>query len=272
MTSTAYYSETGSLIKGIDEKEEPRQLRYYSFITALSQILGFLMLFLTGYWNATWQGGFQWGPNNVEYLPDGSSTEVPVTGNWHYHSTFMTYGMVFLQGEAILMYRLFRHERKIFSKFLHGMFHLFTLILFIFGLIAIVQFKNNDEDKHMFSAHSWLGVAVMTAFIIQYIAGFVSFGFPKVSPSVRAWYLPVHRAVGMIIFGVSCAQALMGYMEQTWIWPSKLRNCYYTLECHGEGLVLNFNIIVLVLYAITVLHLASSKKYIRQKTIDEEQH
>uniref|UniRef100_A0A914UIG2 Cytochrome b561 domain-containing protein n=1 Tax=Plectus sambesii TaxID=2011161 RepID=A0A914UIG2_9BILA len=235
------------------------------------------MLFLTGYWNGTWLGGYEWGPNKVEQLPSGFSTVIPVIGSWHYHSTFMTYGMVFLQGEAILMYRLFRHERKIFSKFLHGLFHLFTLIFCIFGLIAIEQHKNNGGDKHMFTSHSWLGVSVMTAFILQYIAGFVSFGFPKVSPSVRAWYLPVHRAVGMIIFGVSCAQALMGYMDQTWMSfafeSPAFKNCYGTLNCHGgEGLVLNFNVMVLVLYAITVVYLASSKKYIRQKTIDEEQH
>uniref|UniRef100_A0A914UIG3 Cytochrome b561 domain-containing protein n=1 Tax=Plectus sambesii TaxID=2011161 RepID=A0A914UIG3_9BILA len=277
MASTDYYSETGSLIKGIDEKEEPRQLRSFSFFIALSQIFGFLMIFLTGYWNDTWQGGYEWGPNKEGILPNGTHYPIPVKGNWHYHSTFMTYGMVFLQGEAILMYRLFRHERKIFSKFLHGLFHLFTVIFIIFGLIAVVQNKNNEGDNHMFSAHSWFGVTVMTAFVLQYIAGFVSFGFPKVSPSVRAWYLPIHRAIGLLIFGGSCAQVLMGYMEQTWIvyaFYSKyiFGNCYNTLDCHGEAFVLNFNILALIFYAMTVLYLTINKKYIRQKTIDEEQH
>jgi hypothetical protein len=48
--------------------------------------------------------------------------------------------------------------------------------------------------------------------------------------------------------------------------------CYNTLDCHGEAFVLNFNILVLVAYAITVMYLAQSKKYIRLRTPDEEDH
>jgi len=275
MTSTYYYSDNGSVMKDFDG-EEPRQLRYHSFFAALSQVFGFLMLFLTGYWNGNYNGPYEWGPNIPTTDPNGNPISTYVGGNWHYHSTFMTYGLVFLQGEAILMYRLFRHERKTFSKVLHGTFHLFVLILFIFGLIAVVQNKNNMQTpRHMFSAHSWVGVSVMTAFILQYIAGFVSFGFPKVSPAVRSWYLPVHRAVGLIIFGVSCVQAVMGYITETWILvfiaPS-FNRCYQTLDCKGQAYTLNFNIIFLILFAISVIYLASSKKYVRARTPDEETH
>uniref|UniRef100_A0A914VV05 Cytochrome b561 domain-containing protein n=1 Tax=Plectus sambesii TaxID=2011161 RepID=A0A914VV05_9BILA len=274
MTSTYYYSDASSLIKE-HEDHEPRQLRYYSFFTALSQIFGFLMLFFTGYWNGSYNGGYQWGANYTEILSGGVPNKVFVTGNWHYHATFMTYGLVFLQGEAILMYRLFRHERKIFSKFLHGLFHLFALVLFVFGLIAIVTHKNNMKSKHMFSAHSWIGVSVIVGFILQYICGFVSFGFPKVSPAVRAWYLPVHRAVGLVIFSVSCVQAVIGNVTETWILyftspGSYFQKCYGLLDCHGQGFIINFNLLFLILYAITVVYLTTSKKYKRAPTIDEQ--
>jgi len=182
--------------------------------------------------------------------------------------------LIFLQGEAILMYRVFRHERKIFAKFLHGLFHFFAFVLFVFGLIAIVTNKNNFNLKHMYSFHSWVGVSVMVAFIVQYIAGFISFGFPKISPTVRAWYLPIHRAIGLIIFVVSCAQALIGYASETWILnftTAYFGGCFSTLDC-TQALVLNFNIIFLILYAITVVYLASSKKYRRERTFDEADH
>uniref|UniRef100_A0A914UJ13 Cytochrome b561 domain-containing protein n=1 Tax=Plectus sambesii TaxID=2011161 RepID=A0A914UJ13_9BILA len=274
MTSTYYYSDASSLIKE-HEDHEPRQLRYYSFFTALSQIFGFLMLFFTGYWNGNYHGKFEWGPNSEEKDANGNPL-VFKGGNWHYHATFMTYGLVFLQGEAILMYRLFRHERKIFSKFLHGLFHLFALVLFVFGLIAIVTHKNNIGSKHMFSAHSWIGVSVIVGFMLQYICGFVSFGFPKVSPAVRAWYLPVHRAVGLVIFSVSCVQAVIGNVTETWIlfFNTKkepyFQECYGLLDCHGQGFIINFNLLFLILYAITVVYLTTSAKYKRAPTIDEQ--
>ena len=46
--------------------------------------------------------------------------------------------------------------------------------------------------------------------------------------------------------------------------------CYQILDCHGQGFILNFNIIFLILYAITVIYLTSSKKYVRVRTPDEE--
>lgn len=106
--STYYYtSETESVVRAYDE-EEPRPLRYFSFFLALSQVFGFLMLFLTGklpsrfnlyvqshslgYWNGNYNGDYQWGEKD--------SAGNVLTGNWHYHATFMTYGLVFLQGEG----------------------------------------------------------------------------------------------------------------------------------------------------------------------------
>jgi cytochrome b-561 len=104
-------------------------------------------------------------------------------GNLNYHATFMTFGFVFLQGEgtdilnrfdriffpAILMYRMFRHESKMFSKVLHGVFHLFAFVLIVFGLVAVVMHKNLRKMTHIYSAHSWVGVTLITLFIFQVI-------------------------------------------------------------------------------------------------------
>lgn len=68
---------------------------------------------ITGYWNDTWQGGYEWGPNKIGTFPNGTEYVIPVNGNWHYHATFMTYGMVFLQGEGSFdhrPYKLLSHE------------------------------------------------------------------------------------------------------------------------------------------------------------------
>uniref|UniRef100_A0A914XH59 Cytochrome b561 domain-containing protein n=1 Tax=Plectus sambesii TaxID=2011161 RepID=A0A914XH59_9BILA len=253
--SSYYYSDAGSVVK---DNEEARQLRYHSFFTVLSQIFGIILMILVGYWCATWDGGYSW--NNY----DG--------GKVKYHYTLMTTGLVFLQGEAILVYRMFRHERKSFLKALHGLMHLIVFVLYLTGLIAMIQFKHSRDYFNMYSAHSWVGLIVMVTFIVQYIGGFVNFGFPKTSPEVRAWYLPIHRACGLIIFAVSCAQALMGFAQEAMELQKNnywFRVCYLSMDCHGAGAVLNLIVLFIILYGASVVYLATSEKYRRQPTPDE---
>uniref|UniRef100_A0A914VLH4 Cytochrome b561 domain-containing protein n=1 Tax=Plectus sambesii TaxID=2011161 RepID=A0A914VLH4_9BILA len=251
---------------------EPKQLRYWTFFTAVSQIFGILMVFFTGYWNATWNGGYTWGPNVL--YPNGSIALH--THDHHYHGTFMTVGLVFMQGEAILVYRLLRHENKAFSKTIHAIFHGLTFLLFITGLAHIIQSKNNqDVPRHFYTAHSWVGLMVMIAFILQYVAGFVNFAYPKTSPAVRKWFISQHRVYGLVIFGVSVAQALMGISQDLWIIIIGQRYsgfglCYSYFECAGgQGIIFNLNVLFIIFYAVSVVCLATSPKYAREKTLDE---
>jgi cytochrome b-561 len=283
-------SSADSLLKIESEADKPdRHLRYFTFFASLSQIFGILMIFLTGYLNGSFFDGYQWG--NVTSLPQYALGLSPhrTNGNLNYHATFMTFGFVFLQGEAILMYRLFRHESKMFSKVLHGVFHLFAFILIVFGLIAVVVHKNIKDIPHVYSAHSWIGVTLIALFIVQFLIGFINFFFPKTSPTVRAWFLPVHKGLGLLVFGLSCAQAFGGQLERNTLYqfiivsalmpgqtpgttiPTRFIDCYPHLNCNGGvDYIDNFCTVFLVLYALTVVFIVANPNFARRKTPDEE--
>jgi cytochrome b-561 len=66
----------------------------------------------------------------------------------------------------------------------------------------------------MYSLHSWVGLTAVILFGLQWVFGFVSFLFPKLSDGLRATYLPHHKFWGIAIFVLVCAAALMGITEK----------------------------------------------------------
>ena len=75
----------------------------------LKLLLGAMAILLVAIWMGSYEDGFAWNDD-----PDRE---------FHYHPTLMIMGMVFLYGEALIVYRVFRHERKKFSKTLHVAIH-----------------------------------------------------------------------------------------------------------------------------------------------------
>ncbi len=66
----------------------------------------------------------------------------------------------------------------------------------------------------MYSLHSWLGLITVTLFAFQWACGFASFLFPGLASHLRSLYLPVHAALGLAVFVLACATALLGMTEK----------------------------------------------------------
>ncbi|XP_009944201.1 PREDICTED: cytochrome b reductase 1, partial [Leptosomus discolor] len=90
------------------------------------------------------------------------------------HPLCMVLGMVFLQGDALLVYRVFRHEAKRSTKALHALLH---------GL----------------------------ALVIALVGGF--FLLPGASFSLRSRYKPQHIFFGIALFALSITACLLGITE-----------------------------------------------------------
>ena len=95
--------------------------------------------------------------------------------------------------------------------------HIFAFIFSVVGLKAV--FDSHDLAKpapipNLYSLHSWFGITVVILFSLQWVIGFVSFLYPKLSEGIRKAYLPAHRLWGIIIFIMACATALMGITEK----------------------------------------------------------
>uniref|UniRef100_A0A1I7WCH1 Cytochrome b561 domain-containing protein n=1 Tax=Heterorhabditis bacteriophora TaxID=37862 RepID=A0A1I7WCH1_HETBA len=97
---------------------------YFEILLSLSQIFGFTMVILSGYFLNMVGDGIKW-----------------TNGNENFHGFFMTIGLVFFQGEALLSYRLYRHDIKLLPKLIHVLFHTLAIGLFVTALVAIIQKK-----------------------------------------------------------------------------------------------------------------------------------
>uniref|UniRef100_A0A8C5U1N4 Transmembrane ascorbate-dependent reductase CYB561 n=1 Tax=Malurus cyaneus samueli TaxID=2593467 RepID=A0A8C5U1N4_9PASS len=99
---------------GVPPAPSPAGLSVY---VAVSQLLGLTVLATTGAWLGRYRGGVGW--------------HSPLQFNAH--PLCMVLGMVFLQGDALLVYRVFRHEAKRSTKALHALLHGLALLIALVG-------------------------------------------------------------------------------------------------------------------------------------------
>ena len=114
------------------------------------------------------------------------------------------------------MYRMLRTTTKLYVKILHGVIQVTVLIFASIALKAVFDSHNNAKKPipNMYSLNSWVGLSAVILFGLQWVCGFVSFLFPKLSDGLRAAYLPHHKFWGLVIFVLVCAAALMGITEK----------------------------------------------------------
>ncbi|VDN50440.1 unnamed protein product [Dracunculus medinensis] len=186
---------------------EYQSSRLYNIVLILSQIFGGLSVLLVAFWMGGYEGGYAW-------------TDDPER-QFHYHPTFMIMGMLFLSGEALLVYRVFRNERKRFSKLLHLTLHSMVLVFLIIALKAVWDSHdyhrtegNLDPLPNLYSVHSWVGIITVTLYCLQYLSGFTTFFFPGLSIPLRQFILPFHQLFGLGVFCLVAISILMGISER----------------------------------------------------------
>ena len=143
--------------------------------------------------------------------------------------------------------------------------HVFSLKFATVGLKAVFDSHNlaNPPIPNLYSLHSWFGLIVLILFCLQWLFGFVSFLYPKLSEGIRKAYLPAHRLWGIIIFIMSCATALMGITEKAFF---SLKN-YKDLP--AEGKIINMFGCMIALFCSLVVYLVTKYDYRRPSEVDE---
>ena len=116
----------------------------------------------------------------------------------------------------MLVYRILRTTTKLSVKILHGIIQISVLVFASVALKAVFDSHNKPKTPipNMYSLHSWVGLSAVILFGLNWVFGFVSFLFPKLSDALRRTYLPHHRVWGIVIFVLCCASALMGITEK----------------------------------------------------------
>ena len=221
-----------------------------------AEISGFVLLILMGYWTGVMRGGFAWQEDPKK--------------EFNLHPLFMTIGLIYLYGNGMILYRVFRDQKKKTLKLLHASIMMGSFIFMVIALKA--AFDSHDLNKpnpipNMYSLHSWMGIIAATLFTIQWVGGFMIFLVPGMPIIAKELYLDIHTWLGAFIFVLSCATALIGVTEKmifmTAYAPktSPLNGFYQRKE--PEGLLMNTTSLVIILFGALVVFLATSTKFKR---------
>uniref|UniRef100_UPI00398ED446 transmembrane ascorbate-dependent reductase CYB561 isoform X2 n=1 Tax=Pristiophorus japonicus TaxID=55135 RepID=UPI00398ED446 len=243
--------EPGSLHTAMEGSPlEGHSLGLMPWFVAATQILGLAAVIMTGVWMGHYQGGFAW---------DGSSLEFNV------HPLCMVIGMVFLYGDAILVYRVFQNESKTTVKILHAVIHLIALVAAIVGLAAVFDFHSAKNIPNMYSLHSWCGLITIILFCIQWVMGLTFFLFPGTAYSLRALYRPLHEYLGLGLFILAIGTCLLGITEKLLF---SIKDTYPKFV--PEGILANALGVVLVGFGLTVGYIVTRSEWKRVASPEEE--
>ncbi|XP_051998862.1 transmembrane ascorbate-dependent reductase CYB561-like isoform X1 [Xyrauchen texanus] len=122
------------------------------FILALA--VGFVSIAFVLTWVLHYREGLGW---------DGGAAEF----NWH--PLLMVIGLIFLQGIAIVVYRLpwtWKCSKQM-MKFIHAGLNILAFILAVISVVAVFDFHNAKNIPNMYSLHSWVGLAVVILYPLQ---------------------------------------------------------------------------------------------------------
>ncbi|KAJ8379018.1 hypothetical protein AAFF_G00231870 [Aldrovandia affinis] len=228
-------------------QHSPAGLPWY---VAGSQLLGLTCVVITGVWMGHYRGGYAW---------DGSSQEFNV------HPLCMVLGLVFLYGDAILMYRVFRSESKRSIKILHAALHFIALIISVVGFVAVFDFHAKAKIPDMYSLHSWCGMLTFVLFCTQWLMGLSFFLFPGVSPWLRSRYLSLHVFFGLALLALAVATCLLGITEKLLF---SITSTYSRFE--PEGVLANTLGLLLVGFGVLVGYILTREEFRRPPHPEEE--
>ncbi|KAL4452375.1 hypothetical protein ABPG75_008037 [Micractinium tetrahymenae] len=164
----------------------------------------------------TWVLGYLGGLNLSPRPLAGGNDTGPVF-NWH--PLLLTLAFPVLMAEAVLAYKapLVEQRDRTATKMYHFALHTAALVCTILGVIAAFvshTAKRPAPIPNLYSAHSWLGLAVLSLLALQYAAGAFSYLWPKLSLANRQALGPLHRFLGKAVFTAGIATMAAGIQEK----------------------------------------------------------
>jgi hypothetical protein len=195
-----------------DEESEVSQVSRFCFgiLWCFAQVglWGSVLLFL--YWVLKFDQGFGWTNENNDN-----------DKQFNLHAFLMIVGFIFLNGQAMLIYKTFLCCKKIYNKITHTIFFVLSISIITFGMIVGIQGQQNAGPNktpvHFYSIHAWVGLVTVSLFALQFLVGFVSFLVllccEKATAGYRARVLPTHVTMGLIIYGLAIAGCISGLLQ-----------------------------------------------------------
>uniref|UniRef100_A0A2P2JXW0 ascorbate ferrireductase (transmembrane) n=2 Tax=Rhizophora mucronata TaxID=61149 RepID=A0A2P2JXW0_RHIMU len=209
-------------------------IRFPIFIVI--RLLGVVVATLLLAWTMHYRGGLALISDNKDLI-------------FNVHPVLMVIGLVLMNGEAMLAYKTVPGT-KAFKKLVHLTLQFLAFSLSLIGVWAALKFHNDKGIDNFYSLHSWLGLACLSLFGIQWAAGFATFWYPGGSKNSRATLLPWHVFFGVYIYALAIATATTGILEKvTFLQTNNVISHYST-----EALLVNsLGISIIVLGGLVTL-------------------
>ncbi|KAL4325837.1 hypothetical protein GQ457_11G005460 [Hibiscus cannabinus] len=205
-------------------------------IFVVIRLLGIVITAILLTWTFHYRGGMALISDNKDLI-------------FNVHPVLMVIGLVLLNGEAMLAYKTISGTKS-FKKFVHLMVQCLAFILSIIGVWAALKFHNDKGIENFYSLHSWLGLACLFLFGIQWAAGFATYWYPGGSRNSRAALLPWHVFFGMYTYALAVATTTTGILEKlTFLQTNRVISRYST-----EALLVNsLGVLIVVLGGVVIL-------------------
>ncbi|CAL1405422.1 unnamed protein product [Linum trigynum] len=200
------------------------------------RLLGVIIAALVLTWTLHYRGGLALVSDNKDLI-------------FNVHPVLMVIGLLLMNGEAMLAYKTISGTKNL-KKLVHLAVQFVALVLGLIGVWAALKFHNDKGIDNFYSLHSWLGLACVFLFIIQWAAGFMTFWYPGGSRSSRATLMPWHVFFGVYIYVLAIVTAITGLLEKaTFLQVNNVISRYST-----EALMVNsLGVLIVVLGGFVVL-------------------
>lgn len=169
-------------------------------IILLAQLFGVTACILILFWCIHYNGGLA--------FHDQNKTKI-----FNVHPVFMFVGFIFLSSQAILAYKMIPAKKEV-QKTVHLALQGSAIVLGAIGIYAVFKFHNENKIKNLYSLHSWLGIATISLFGLQWIAALLTFAFPGASKQRREAIYPWHVFLGVFLYAMAIGTAELGILER----------------------------------------------------------
>ncbi|KAL3813540.1 hypothetical protein ACJIZ3_014808 [Penstemon smallii] len=209
-------------------------------ILPVVRIIGITVALLVLVWTVHYRGGLALVSDQKDLI-------------FNVHPVLMVIGLVLLNGEAMLAYKSVSGTKN-FKKLVHLSLQSVAFCFSLIGLWAAWKFHVDKGIDNFYSLHSWLGLACLFLFGIQWAAGFMTFWYPGGSRNSRASLMPWHVFLGIYIYALAVATCTTGFLEKaTFLQTNKVIARYST-----EALLVNsLGILIVVLAGFVILGVVS---------------
>ncbi|XP_034559874.1 cytochrome b reductase 1-like [Notolabrus celidotus] len=183
----------------------------------------------------------------------------PALFNWH--PVLQLSGFIFLNGLAIIVYRLpwTWQGSKETMRYIHAGLNMAAFLCAVVSLSAVFGSQSSANFPDLFSLHSWLGLTAVALFGLQMVLSASIYLFPFTPSSWKAAFMPLHVFVGRLLFGGTIAVSLIGITERLIF---SLVDPKYT-DYPAEAAFANVMGVLLVAYGVTILWISTRASWKR---------